>query len=72
MCVYNIYISFGFPARLLSFSMPPSKVPGYLAFNRTLASFILLAVAIGGSFGPLAVAYTFSKENYEAKPDRKW
>lgn len=48
-------------------------------FNGTLASFTLLAVATGGSFGPLAVAYTtFSftlctvKENYEAKPDGKW
>lgn len=57
---FYIYIhpSFGFPARLLSCSMLPSKVLGYLVFNGTLASFTLLAVAIGGSFGPLAVACT--------------
>lgn len=40
LCVH--IISFGFPARLLSFSMPPSKVLGYLVFNGTLASFFQL------------------------------
>lgn len=40
LCVH--IISFGFPARLLSFSMPPSKVLGYLVFNGTLASFFRL------------------------------
>lgn len=53
-----MHTSFGFSARLSSFSLPPPKILGYLLFNGTRVPFNPLAVAIDGSSGSLAMVYT--------------